>query len=301
MSDVVRESSVSNWRLFAWQGVRCETPPNWELAGESGDERRGYCRLDDGNMTRLEIRWQCGGTGAISEVADRFLAALSKKGRRPLPRVQRNTRLVEIPDSETETFSWRDETSVTGLAVRCGKCGRTCLLRAHDPPSEPFGTTAARVLSSFRDHGSEGRVPWSVLGFRFDVPEGYALSDHALRAGRLELGFRAGRVSARAVRVSLASMVLQQGQADWLKKDPSGSFPRGEVAFAETAVQGHPAVEVRGRQRSRLRDLFRRSLSIHCRAWCCPESNSIRVARWIGPEKSEAEFELFAGSFVCHD
>jgi hypothetical protein len=215
--------------------------------------------------------------------------------------VERNTRLVEIPDGDAETFAWREETSVTGLVVRCRKCGRTCLLRAPSPPSESFQSAALRVLGSFRDHGSEGRLPWSFLGFRFDVPEGYALRDRSLRAGRLELGFQAGRVSSRAVRVGLARIALQQGLTDWLRNDPIGSFPRAQVAFAQTAVHGHPAVEVAGRQRSKLTDFFRRSLSVHCRAWCCPDSNSIHVARWVGPEESEPEFELFAGSFACHD
>jgi len=96
---------VSSWRLFAWQGVRCETPASWELAAESGDERKGYCRLDDGEMTRLEIRWQFGKSKHISEVADRYLAALSKKVGGPLRRVQRDTRLPEIPGGGTEPFA----------------------------------------------------------------------------------------------------------------------------------------------------------------------------------------------------
>jgi hypothetical protein len=301
----------SAWHRFAWQGVRCETPATWELASAKGDARKGYCTLDDGEITRLQIRWQTGGKGSVSEVVDRYLKALAKRTRRSPPRVQRNTRLVQIPDADVETFAWHEEVSpsgasgsndVTGLALNCRKCGRTCLLCALSPRSEAFRPVAKRVLGSFRDHPDEGRVAWSVLGFQFDVPEGYLLLDHALKAGRLDFTFRAGRISARAVRVGLAEIVLrEQSLADWLKKDAAGLFPGGELTCAETAFRQHPAVEIAGRRRSRWHAIIRRSASIRCRAWHCAQTNAIYVARWVGPEDLLPQYETFAGSFVCHD
>ena len=293
------------WRLFAWRAMQLEVPGGWELGAAEGDDRKGYCRLDDGEMTRLEVRWQKGpARGGVSEVADRYLKALSKGGKeQPPARVQRNARRVRIPDAETECFAWHGELDATGLAICCRRCGRVSLVRVLNRRSESFRPIAQRVLESFRDHGRDGFVPWSLLGFRFDVPERYALASHHLRAGRLEMDFRAKDVLARAARVGLADIVLRERSlSDWLKNDPSAAFARSKLTFAETAprMRGHPAAQIEGRRRRLLRRFFSKEPAIRCRAWRCEPSNSIYVARWVGPEEAQAEFETFAGSFACH-
>jgi len=303
------------WRLFAWRAMQFEVPADWELGAADGDDRKGYCRLDDGKMTRLEVRWQKGpARGPVSEVTDRYLKTLSKRGRHEVPaHVRRNASRVRISDAETECFAWHGELDTTGLAVCCRRCGRISLVRVLNRRSESFRPVARRVLESFRDHGRDGLAPWSLLGFRFDVPERYTLTTYQLRAGRLEMDFRAKGVLASAVRVGLADIVLRERSlADWLKNDPVAVFGRGELTLADTAVRGHAGAQIEGMRRRLLRrffslvlrsELLRRVVkepAIRCRAWRCEPSNSIYVARWLGPDKNLPEFETFANSFICH-
>jgi hypothetical protein len=290
-----------------------EAPEGWELGAVEGRERKGYCRLDDGEMTRLEIRWQQGlPDGPASLITDRYLKALTGKNKDEL-RVRRDTHFVEIPGADVETFAWHADVDVTGLAMRCPACGRSTLLRVLNRRSESFRPVAQRVLGSFRDH-AEGAVPWSVLGFRFDVPPDYRLESHSLRTGRSEFEFRFRGGAARAVRVGLAEIVLRnQGLADWLKADPAAQMEKSSTPLTETTVRGHAALQAEDRLSNRwqaffarriARDSFRTAFatppSVRLRAWCCPASNALFLARWFGPSARLPEFDRFADSFACH-
>lgn len=291
--------SVPTWRVFAWRGIQLDVPAAWELNAAEGDDVKGYCRLDDGNMARLEVRWAPAGDGPVSGIVDRFIKTLTKKGGE-LDLVRGKVR-IDIPGAETESFGWfGDAITVTGLAVRCD-CGRASLIRLFHPRAETFRRTAQRILGSFRDHAREGLVPWSVLDFRFAVPQGYVLSQHSLQAGRSEFDFVQGPAAARALRLGLAELVLERRTLlDWVRQDTLGEFRRSDVEFRETTLHGHPGVEAAGRERRTAR-FFRAPRLIRLHAWHCAESNALYGARWLGPADAESGFRLFADSLQCHD
>ena len=68
---------------FVWQGLRLEVPEDWNLGRVDGDFEKGYARLDDAEIVRLEIEWRrLKGRGEalrLTELVDRYLANLQKK------------------------------------------------------------------------------------------------------------------------------------------------------------------------------------------------------------------------------
>jgi len=140
------------WALFAWEGMQCEVPPGWELGAAEGTGRKGYCRLDDGESTRLEIRWERGrARGDAGDVAARYLEALSKKYKRSDPpfEVRRDTRLVRLP-------TWMSRHSPGTPVLTPWDWRRMRKVRAHHPRLRAgpggggLGQTARRVLGSLR-------------------------------------------------------------------------------------------------------------------------------------------------------
>ncbi len=294
---------TSDWSPFAWQDIQIETPRAWELGAVTGDRRKGYFRLDDADMPRVEAKWESGSPGqSVRSVADRYLKKAGLAGAAGERQVQRNVRLDPPADMETEFFITRGDPSALHMAARCGGCGRVALLRVFYRGDEPLQPVMARLFASYRDHARGGKAPWSLYGLRLEVPEDYILLRHNIRAGRVELEFAGKRARALAVRVGLAETVLKKTSLlDWLKKDSTGQAPPCTPAFAETKRGEHAAVAVSGRERSLARRMLGRRRVARGLAWHCEASNSIYIARWFGREENVPEFDSFAESFLCHE
>jgi hypothetical protein len=294
---------TSDWSPFAWQGIQIETPRAWELGSVTGDRRKGYFRLDDADMPRVEAKWESGSPGkSVRSVADRFLKKAGLVGAAGERQVERNVRLDPPADMETEFFITRGDPNALHMAARCRDCGRVALLRLFYRSDEPLQPVMARLFSSYRDHARDGKTPWSLYGLRFKVPEDYILLRHNIRAGRVELEFVGKRARVLAARVGLAETVLKRmSLLDWLKKDSSGQAPRCPPAFTETKRGEHAAVAVSGRERSLARRILGRRRVARGLAWHCEPSNAIYIARWFGREVNVPEFAAFAESFLCHE
>ncbi len=46
------------WKDFGWQHFRFSVPSNWDLVDENGHEEKGYCKFDDLENVKLEVRWE---------------------------------------------------------------------------------------------------------------------------------------------------------------------------------------------------------------------------------------------------
>jgi len=294
---------TSDWSPFAWQGIQIETPRAWELGSVTGDRRKGYFRLDDADMPRVEAKWESGSPGkSVRSVADRFLKKAGLVGAAGERQVERNVRLDPPADMETEFFITRGDPNALHMAARCRDCGRVALLRLFYRSDEPLQPVMARLFSSYRDHARDGKTPWSLYGLRFKVPEDYILLRHNIRAGRVELEFVGKRARVLAARVGLAETVLKRmSLLDWLKKDSSGQAPRCPPAFTETKRGEHAAVAVSGRERSLARRILGRRRVARGLAWHCEPSNALYIARWFGREEKVPDFAAFAESFLCHE
>jgi hypothetical protein len=316
---------ASDWSRFAWQGIQIETPRDWELGAVTGDRRKGYFRLDDAEMPRLEARWQAGASGRaalrsrlneepIAAVAERYLKEAGLAGPKGEKQVARHVDLQPPAGVDAEFFVTRghptprnasprgageEEPNAVHMAVRCRDCGRVALLRLFCRRDEP---DLAHLFSSYRDHALGGKMPWALFGLRFEVPKEYSLLRHSLRAGRVELEFACRRVRALAARVALAETVLRkESLLEWVKRDSAGPWPVCDQAFGETTRGDHAAVAFHGRERSLAGRMLGRLRAARGLAWHCDPSNALYIARWFGLEESVPEFAALAESFLCHE
>jgi len=279
---------------FAWQGFQLRVPSDWDLSAASGDYDKGYCRLDDETMPRLEIKWRGGlKTNEASALTDRFLkdARLNRKDS-PV-RVKRDTALAKVPDADCECFFTYGETDAVQMAVCCPVCGRASMLRVIQRPGDTSHAIARRVFRSFRDHPREGWMPWAIYGFRLATPKEFRLKKHRFEAGRLQLDFAANRRSASAARLGLARTALRGTTLlDWARRDPLGVWQGVRVAFESSEHKGRPAVLVSGVRRRLLRRRAVRGV-----VWLCEEANALYLAAWRSPAGAVNQFRRFADSF----
>jgi len=294
---------TSDWSPFAWQGLQIETPRAWELGAVTGDGRKGYFRLDDADMPRVEARWQSRGAAeSVHAMAERYLKKAGLSGAEADDKVERDLRLARPEGIETEFFITHGEPNAMHMAARCRDCGRLALLRVFYRDGESLEPVTARLFGSYRDHARDRKMPWSLYGLRIEVPEDYILLRHSIRAGRVELEFAGKRARAVAARVALAEIVLKKSSLlEWLKKDSKGWWPACEPAFAEKKRGEHAGVEVSGRERSLARGILGRLRVARGVAWHCQPANALYVARWFGREENVPEFAAFADSFLCHE
>lgn len=297
--------SPAAWQLFAWHGIQLEIPADWNPGVVEGTAGDGYCRIDDAETVRVEIKWQhYRSRKPISRVVDEYLGNLAKKHKgKKLPfSVRRDTRMVLLDDVDIECFEWLNESaSSLNLAALCRKCKRVCIVRVLSDTREQLRPMAKRILRSFREHVRGANVPWSVYGLRFAVPESYTLDKYAFHAGRLHIRLQARRRETEAVRLGLAGIVLRKKSlAEVVKKDAIAKSWADKTKFNETKVNGHDGVEATIVPRVRLRRFFLRNRKSLARAWHCEQSNAIYVARWSGPGEQTREFDEFVESFVCH-
>lgn len=281
-----------------------DVPADWNPGVIEGNARNGYCRIDDAEMPRIELKWETNRRSRpMQDIVDRYLKIVIKdaKKKRLHLRVRRDTHLVEIPDADCECFECRADTHAVNLAVRYGQRGRVVVVRLLSRPSERIGDIAKRVLGSLREHSGDGPRPWSVYGLRLQAPKFYVLSKEIFLAGRVEMVFRAKTRSAHAARVGLAEVVLRrQSLKEWLDQDPIGKLDCGKTKAVETSAHGHEAIEITGSRPRGVWRFFPRHAVTQCRAWHCERSNALYVARWRGPVEEQSEFTDFADSFACH-
>ena len=304
MSDPAAGASTA-WQLFAWHGIQLELPEDWNPGVVAGTAEDGYCRIDDAETVRVQVKWQhYRSRKPIARIVDEYLANLARKhkGKKlPFP-VRRDTRMVLLDDVDIECFEWLNESaSSINLAALCRRCKRISIVRVMSDARERLRPMAKRILRSFRDHAPGAHVPWSVYGLRFVLPENYTPDKYAFQTGRLHIRLQARRREAEAVRLGLAGIVLRkQSLAEVVKKDAIAKSWADGTTFDETEVNAHDGVEATIVPRVRLRRFFLRNRKSLVRAWHCENSNAIYIAQWSGPGEQTREFEEFVESFVCH-
>ena len=298
-SAVPAGNSRKDCHAVAWAGVGFDVPRDWDLAAADGDFYKGYFRVDGPEMVRMEARWEhTTPPGRIGELTDRYLALLVKGKHLPSAQaVRRDTRLLEIPDAEIETFIWNGPVDVVGMAVRCRLCNRSILARLTAKKSESALTLARRVLGSIHSYACMGQRAWAALDFRFDVPEAFGCRRHSLQAGRLEFEFEDRRVRLTALRMNLAETILRSKSLEEWARDQCKLKKGDTFEPKERSFKGHPACEAEGVRRRLLP--FGGDPRFRVLAWHCPESNALYLARRTGPV-SGADLETFAESFRCH-
>lgn len=294
-----------DWKLFAWQGLQCEVPSDWELGSVTGDARKGSLRLEDEELSRLEARWETGRPRTdLEPVLDRHIADLEKaaRKRRLSFNVERDVPVAAPDGMQVATFEWKSDYKALNLLTFCPECHRIALLRAIARKGERIRPIAARVFESFRDHAQGETVPWAVYGMRLDAPKRFELERNTLNLQRIELGFRDGGDQATAARFNLAGhklrdMTLRQWAASTYRKEWSGLALRAE----EESYRGRPGLKLSGRhKRLSVPGLFSKA-RFAARVWHCQEEDKLYVATWRARMERMNEFEPFCDSMDRHE
>ena len=258
---------MGNWAEFAWQGLMLEVPEDWNLGRVDGDFEKGYARLDDAEIVRLELEWRrIRGRGEVlrlTELVDRYLENLKKKADKAGASfsVERRAKFLKnkkfLAGREYEVFTWEADFRAYNLAVVL-EGGRIVLLRVLAYLDESLEAEAEAVFRSLVDQEGGESYLWNVYGVRFAVPADFKLESHSLKSGHIQLDFTRDKHALKVHRLSMARILLKDARLeDWypvfFKKQLRDMLV--EVAAAE--VCGMAAVSVAGRPRSRWRQLLR--------------------------------------------
>lgn len=258
---------MEGWVDFAWQGLVLEVPEDWNLGRVDGDFEKGYARLDDAEIVRLEIEWRrLKGRGEalrLTELVDRYLANLAKKADKagaPFA-VQRRARFLKnkkfLADREYEVFTWEADFRAYNLALVL-EGGRVVLLRVLANLDESLEERAEAVFRSLVDQEGEQAYLWSIYGLRFAVPADCKLESHSLKSGHIQLDFTRDKHSLKVHRLSMARILLKDARLeDWYPVFFKKQLRDFVVEVSAAEVQGREGIAIYGRPRSRWRQLLR--------------------------------------------
>jgi len=247
----------------------------------------------------------------------RYLEGLAKKAQKTdVPfAFQRDVRFLRdvawLEGCEHETFTWEADYRAHNLAVKT-RAGRIVLLRLLCRKGEDLGRVGEAVFASMEDHFQAEEWPWSLYGLRFSVPAAFALESQELRSGHIQLSFQRGKETLRVHRLSLAQTLLREtALADWYPVFFRRQLKDVLAEIAATQVEGHPGLEVRGRPRSRWRQIMRPlplvnprpRVWLDTRVWHCQQSNKICIVDYLYPQKActEGLAARIAHGYHCHE
>jgi len=296
---------VNRWFRFGWQGVGLDVPADWDLTRFDGTRAKGYARLADPDVVRIELRWDRPKRSAGFEaVADRAFQRLAKQGDVD---VERRTGLAELEGKDTETFTCRPAkgkgSSSYNMISVCRECGRSVMVRVLFQPGENIKAIVRRVLGSLQDHSYDGADAWGAHGMQFAVPETMELDKGLIYPGSVDFRFLSGKDRLGAGRVALASIILKNTTLeDWFRSFARKRFKKIRYESEEAEIRGHPGLELRGRLKgigALVPRLVRRQRFL-CRLWHCDVSDKLFYFAVLARARNFDSFAAYSQRFVCH-
>lgn len=174
-----------NWRDISWNGIRFQTPQDWEIARI--DQR--YLLLENSGAPKMEVKWQ-GTRGPFTAAGylKRLEAACGQADGmfKPtaLPAAWRNA----LVDFTACAFACqKDKLRARGVVLYCSTCRKVCLVQFFHPHAGSTDDVSAHVLATFHDHAGDSARDWSVFDIRARLPKRYVLRRFCFETGRYEL------------------------------------------------------------------------------------------------------------------
>jgi len=179
-----------DWKTIAWNGVRFAVRAIGSRAGsEGGISCSSLSRAGDGDqMGRGQGRFSR--RRQLRELSRRIGRKRSTFQERSLPGVWRTS----LSGFEAAGFQWDAENErAMGVLLYCAACRTASLIQFFDRPGTAnIERNAARVLGSFRDHGTDQRVAWALYDIVAFLPDYFTLERHRFETGRFVLEFKGG-------------------------------------------------------------------------------------------------------------
>ena len=293
-----------------WQGITLMVPADWSLVGVSGDEKKGYFRVDGPIASALEVRW----ASVVDKSPD-----LMVKAREFLSGLEKNYRKKKIkfsskikPDSGNEdsvSFNWQANQLGQGRLFYCDKCKKIVIAQVISVREENISHIIPVILESLTDHRDDGWVNWALYGLAFAIPSGYKIQKQQLMSGYLSLSFKNKAKILVVERWGLANTLLAGDELkEWYRKDVQVDIKGYRVKSEAYEVAGHDGLKTEGR-RSGIKQMFKAigyyfTLYPHPGyltgyAWHCKESNRLFSIRATHIENDDVA-EKVRDFIKCH-
>jgi hypothetical protein len=208
--DCVTYAERLKWRQIAWNGVRFDTPMDWQI-GKIGHR---YLLLETPRGPAMEIKWApVKGKFKLRTQLKRLAASQGRQLRRGLREEKLPTdwaRAVERYDSLG--FAWQtDSIGGRGVVLYCHVCRKAVLLQFFEKTGQRPFKHVDRLLASFQDHSEGRKMLWSVFDIVAEVPENYQLKRFRFEAGAYELFFTKRQLQLTLLRWGPAAVLLKDG------------------------------------------------------------------------------------------
>jgi hypothetical protein len=247
-----------NYETLGWQGISCPVPKDWNVVAISGDENKGYLRLDDLYRMRMEVKWDRVKKNRIADL-QKILKEFRKE---VLKKYDKNFSfksgydILNIEKRENYLpFIWSGKRHGGGWVSFCKTCQKVLLVHIIDNNQKPK-SIIQNILPHIKDHPDKNSKFWSIYGFKFSLPEEFELKAHVLNAGLLEFSFSSLPRHIRIVRWGVANILLKNKDIkEWFAEEVSEK----DIILAEDiSIEDHK-VWVCNRKERALKDkrLFR--------------------------------------------
>jgi len=293
-----------------WQGIVLDAPADWSLVAVSGDDKKGYFRVDSPIASAVEVKWEraSGKAPDLMVKGREFLSTIEKSLRKKKIKFSKDIK-QDKSDPNAVNFLWRADRLGQGRLVYCQQCQRVIIAQITAAREENVSTIAPDMLGSIRDHREDGWIEWALYGLGFAVPDGYTIEKHVLMSGYIALFFKRGAQTLVVERWGLASTLLaKDDMEEWYRKDAVPDIKGYKVNFEPDEVKAHQGLKIVGR-RSGIKQMAKAafySLTLHPHpkyltgyVWHCADSNrlfSVRAAHVEDDDITEKVRDLIK----CH-
>lgn len=292
----------NEWNQFAWQEISFVKPQEWDLGAVEGTEDKGYLRLDDHILSRLELRWQKQVRGvAMEKVLARHLRDLKRKaGKRKI-----DFKILNKKDYRTEGvqgiyFIWEGDFRAVNVLRQCKKCWRLILVTVLGKKGGNIEKEAMKIFNSLRDHTNGNKVPWSVFDFHFTTPPELKLNGHTFLSGHLKFDFLHGEDSFIFEQLSVANIVLKgKSLSQWVSEFLKSQFKSVDIeVIYPREGNSEEGIYIKGREYGKVRLFKKRFLKSFF--WHCQKTNHIFGVAELIKKQEESRLDSLVSGVKCH-
>lgn len=293
-----------------WQGITLKVPADWSLVGVSGDDKKGYFRVDGPIAAALEVRWSsaAGKPPDLMAKGREFMSTLEKSCKKG--RVKFSSKIKpEEKVANSVVFQWKADRAGQGRLTYCPECDRVLIAQVISSKDENVSSQAPAILGSMKDHRDDGWVDWALYGLEFAVPASYRIEKQQLMSGYLSLAFKSRAKTLVVERWGLAGTLLGEMELEqWYRKDVTPDVKGYKLGYQDWERGGHPGLKITGRRGGikMMAKAIVHAFTLHPHpglytgyAWHCEESNrlfSVRATHTPGDDVAERVM----GLIECH-
>lgn len=297
------------------------------LTTEGGNAKSGYMRLESEDSF-IELKWeqfQPKKAKPLTEIADSFIKEMEKTRKRKISIHKKEE--TQVFEHDALFLHIKNKLKEFIYFWNCVESSRIVILRLVYPVVDtPTRRVIKRILGSFKCH-SEGLNVWSLLGFSFESPPSFLLTERKIAVGRTSFlllerelfPFSEKRRQILFEYFSMANVRYEDEYRDpdkwmgkWYWKDLKKRY-RG-IKFETSSTKKHKGHSMLIKQGHGTSGLYRRKKSIYTNAtWYCSKLNRIysvtisaHVSRpfYLKRRVDKEEFEKLSqdiiASIKCH-